>query len=99
MKVVRLVVRGRNSNKKQKKNRTGKGPNCWIYFLLILDRYFFSSRGWGCGNRCKVGGARRTSMERARAEKKGTRTWVEAATARREAHKTVFIGRRPIRGW
>jgi hypothetical protein len=46
MKVVRLVVRGRNSNKKQKKNRTGKGPNCWIYFLLILDRYFFSSRGW-----------------------------------------------------
>jgi hypothetical protein len=31
-------------------------------------------------------------MERARAEKKGTRTWVEAATARREAHKTVFIG-------
>ena len=59
--------------------------------IIGLDRYFFllGVGVVGTGARWVVHDERRW---KGHVQKKGTRTWVEAATARREAHKTVFIG-------
>jgi len=60
-------------------------------FFINLGSVFFFFSGLGLWEQVQGGWCTTNVDGKGTCRKKGTRTWVEAATARREAHKTVFI--------